>query len=97
MLCKQRGVRSVFQAIGDEIVAAKGTLQVIILDHAGPDVWGKFRVSRSPRSGETTPLSCRPTGSRRAAKVVRSGLQTGARRHFQRETRHKARFPSPIE
>lgn len=33
-------VRSVFQAIGDEVVAAKGTLQVIILDHAGPDVWG---------------------------------------------------------
>lgn len=33
-------VRSVFQAIGDEVVAAKGALQVIILDHAGPDVWG---------------------------------------------------------
>lgn len=35
-------VRSVFQAIGDEVVAAKGTLQVIILDHAGPDVWGEI-------------------------------------------------------
>lgn len=33
-------VRSVFQAIGDEVIAAKGNLQVIILDHAGPDVWG---------------------------------------------------------
>lgn len=33
-------VRAVFEAIGDEIVQAKGTLQVIILDHAGPDVWG---------------------------------------------------------
>jgi hypothetical protein len=32
----------VFQAIGDEVVAAKGTLQVIILDHAGPDVWGEI-------------------------------------------------------
>ena len=35
-------VRSVFQAIGDEVVAARGTLQVIILDHAGPDVWGEI-------------------------------------------------------
>lgn len=35
-------VRSVFQAIGDEVVAAKGTLQVIILDHAGPGVWGEI-------------------------------------------------------
>lgn len=35
-------VRSVFQAIGDEVVAAKGNLQVIILDHAGSDVWGKI-------------------------------------------------------
>jgi len=35
-------VRSVFQAIGDEVVAAKGNLQVIILDHAGPDVWGEI-------------------------------------------------------
>ena len=35
-------VRSVFQAIGDEVVAAKGTLQVIVLDHAGPDVWSEI-------------------------------------------------------
>jgi hypothetical protein len=35
-------VRCVFQAIGDEVVAAKGTLQVITLDHAGPDVWGEI-------------------------------------------------------
>lgn len=35
-------VRSVFQAIGDEVVAAKGNLQVIILDHAGLDVWGEI-------------------------------------------------------
>ena len=33
-------VRSVFRAIGDEIIENKGNLQVIILDHAGPDVWG---------------------------------------------------------
>ncbi|MBK3798201.1 DUF3732 domain-containing protein [Azospirillum brasilense] len=32
----------IFQAIGDEVVAAKGNLQVIILDHAGLDVWGEI-------------------------------------------------------
>ena len=35
-------VRSVFEAIGEEIVRAKGRLQAIILDHAGPDVWGEL-------------------------------------------------------
>lgn len=33
-------VRKVFEAIGREIVGAKGRLQAIILDHAGADVWG---------------------------------------------------------
>lgn len=33
-------VRAVFKAMGAEVLRAKGTLQVIILDHAGPDVWG---------------------------------------------------------
>jgi hypothetical protein len=33
-------VRSVFTAIADEISDAKGQLQAIVLDHAGPDVWG---------------------------------------------------------
>lgn len=33
-------VRSVFEAIGAEVVRAKGRLQAIVLDHAGPDVWG---------------------------------------------------------
>lgn len=33
-------VRAVFEAVGKEVVRARGGLQVIILDHAGPDVWG---------------------------------------------------------
>ncbi|MBB2818026.1 UNVERIFIED_ORG: tetratricopeptide (TPR) repeat protein [Rhizobium esperanzae] len=35
-------VRSVFSAIADEIVLAKGQLQAIVLDHAGADVWGEL-------------------------------------------------------
>ncbi|MEP1657749.1 DUF3732 domain-containing protein [Parasphingorhabdus sp.] len=35
-------LRAVFKAIGDEIVSAKGRLQAIVLDHAGPDVWGEL-------------------------------------------------------
>lgn len=33
-------VRSVFEAIGKEVVRSAGRLQVIILDHAAADVWG---------------------------------------------------------
>jgi hypothetical protein len=35
-------VRKVFEAMGKEIVRAKGQLQAIILDHAGADVWGEI-------------------------------------------------------
>ncbi|WP_158912690.1 DUF3732 domain-containing protein [Caulobacter sp. S45] len=35
-------VRKVFEAIGREIVRAKGQLQAIVLDHAGADVWGEL-------------------------------------------------------
>ena len=35
-------VRKVFEALGNEIVKAKGRLQVIVLDHAGDDVWGEI-------------------------------------------------------
>lgn len=35
-------IRSVFEAIGAEVVRANGQLQVIILDHVGPDVWGEI-------------------------------------------------------
>ena len=35
-------IRSVFEVIGAEVVRANGQLQVIILDHAGPDVWGEI-------------------------------------------------------
>jgi flagellar motility protein MotE (MotC chaperone) len=35
-------IRSVFEALGKEIVRAEGRLQVIVLDHAGPDVWGEI-------------------------------------------------------
>lgn len=38
-------IRSVFEAIGAEVVRANGQLQVIILDHAGPDVGGRNRGS----------------------------------------------------
>lgn len=36
-------IRSVFEALGAEIERAKGRLQIIILDHAGPDVWGEIK------------------------------------------------------
>ena len=48
-------VRSVFQAIGDEVVHAEGRLQTIVLDHAGPEVWGEIEgVTRAAewRDGE---------------------------------------------
>lgn len=35
-------VRKVFEALGHEIVRAKGQLQAIVLDHAGADVWGEI-------------------------------------------------------
>lgn len=35
-------VRKVFEVMGGEIVRAKGQLQVIVLDHAGTDVWGEI-------------------------------------------------------
>lgn len=36
-------VRAVFTAIADEVVAAEGQMQAIVLDHAGPDVWGGLK------------------------------------------------------
>jgi hypothetical protein len=35
-------VRRVFEALGKEVVDARGRLQVIVLDHAGNDVWGEI-------------------------------------------------------
>ncbi len=35
-------VRKVFELLGDEVAAAKGRLQVIVLDHADEDVWGSI-------------------------------------------------------
>lgn len=35
-------VRAVFEAIGREVMRAKGNLQVIVLDHAGPIVWDRI-------------------------------------------------------
>ena len=35
-------IRWVFEALGAEIMRANGQLQVIVLDHAGPDVWGEI-------------------------------------------------------
>ncbi len=33
-------IRAVFEALGTEVVRAAGRMQIIVLDHAGPDVWG---------------------------------------------------------
>ena len=35
-----QAVRSVFRVLGDEVLAAGGRLQIVVLDHAGEDVWG---------------------------------------------------------
>lgn len=35
-----QAVRSVFRVLGDEVTNAGGRLQIIVLDHAGEDVWG---------------------------------------------------------
>ena len=35
-------IRAVFEALGAEVTRAAGRLQVIVLDHAGPDVWGEI-------------------------------------------------------
>ena len=35
-------VRAVFETLGREIIGAKGRLQVLVLDHAGADVWGEI-------------------------------------------------------
>ena len=35
-------VRKVFSLLGEEVGTAKGRLQVIVLDHAGEDVWGSL-------------------------------------------------------
>lgn len=35
-------VRKVFSLLGDEVIAANGRLQVIVLDHADEDVWGEL-------------------------------------------------------
>ena len=31
-----------FEVLGAEVMRANGRLQVIVLDHAGPDVWGEI-------------------------------------------------------
>lgn len=36
-------VRKVFEVLGKVVLNAKGTLQVIVLDHAGRDVWGEIQ------------------------------------------------------
>ena len=35
-------IRAVFEALGAEVTRAAGRLQIIVLDHAGPDVWGEI-------------------------------------------------------
>lgn len=35
-------IRAVFEAFGAEIIRASGRLQIIVLDHAGSDVWGEI-------------------------------------------------------
>jgi hypothetical protein len=38
-----QAVRSVFRVLGDEVTAAAGRLQIIVLDHAGEEVWGRLQ------------------------------------------------------
>ncbi|WP_245477967.1 MULTISPECIES: DUF3732 domain-containing protein [unclassified Mesorhizobium] len=35
-------VRGVFELLGDEVIAAGGRLQAIVLDHADDEVWGRL-------------------------------------------------------
>lgn len=37
-----RAIRWVFEALGSEVVQAHGRLRIIVLDHAGPEVWGEI-------------------------------------------------------
>jgi hypothetical protein len=37
-----QAVRGIFKVLGDAVVAAKGQLQVIVLDHADKEVWGEL-------------------------------------------------------
>jgi hypothetical protein len=37
-----RAVRSVFALLGEYVERAKGRLQVIVLDHAGAEIWGEL-------------------------------------------------------
>jgi tetratricopeptide (TPR) repeat protein len=48
-------IRSVFKVLSNEIVDAKGRLQAIVLDHAGPEVWGELEgvtLAAKWRNGE---------------------------------------------
>jgi hypothetical protein len=47
-------VRAVFETLGREVVAAEGRLQVIVLDHAGADVWGDILGVNWRKSGAAT-------------------------------------------
>lgn len=35
-------VRKVFAVLGDSVIEARGALQIVVLDHAGNDVWGNL-------------------------------------------------------
>jgi len=37
-----QAVRRIFEALGKHVIAAKGALQVIVLDHADQEVWGEL-------------------------------------------------------
>jgi len=50
-------IRAVFETLGREVVAANGRLQIIVLDHAGADVWGDIPgVTLSEEWGGATKL-----------------------------------------
>jgi hypothetical protein len=42
-------VRKVFEVLGKVVMKAKGKLQVIVLDHAGRDIWGEISGVVGPR------------------------------------------------
>jgi len=54
-----QAVRRVFSAMGQQVMAAKGRLQVIVLDHADKEVWGSLQgvtLSEEWRGRKLVPL-----------------------------------------
>jgi hypothetical protein len=55
-------VRKVFSLLGEEVRTAKGRLQVIVLDHAGKDVWNGLQNLQPTQEWRGRALSVRVNG-----------------------------------